>query len=109
MNPHMKQGESAAPPVVDEGRTLGVIGAGVMGRTLLKGLLDSGRISRKQAWASAKTAATCEAAAEELGVAVELDSRDRLRDCGMILICVKPAQAAKVLASLRESGLPADT
>lgn len=36
--------ETAAAParLLDEGRTLGVIGAGVMGQTLLRGLLHSG-------------------------------------------------------------------
>ena len=95
--------------VVAPGQTLGVIGAGVMGRTLLRGLLESGTIAREQAWASAKTKLTCEAAAQELGVPVEVDSRDRIAGADMILICVKPAQAGKVLATLKESGLRQDT
>jgi pyrroline-5-carboxylate reductase len=105
----MQEAKSAPSPLVAPGRTLGVIGAGVMGRTLLKGLFDSGQIPREQAWASAKTAATCDAASEDLGIPVETDCRERVRDCGMILVCVKPAQAAKVLGMLRESGLPKDT
>ncbi|MEO5924211.1 MAG: pyrroline-5-carboxylate reductase [Bryobacteraceae bacterium] len=95
--------------LVSKGKTLGVIGAGVMGRTLLKGLLDSGLIGKSQAWGSAKTEATCERASKELGVPVEVEYEHRLKNTGMLLICVKPAQAAKVLAHLRESGLPKDT
>jgi pyrroline-5-carboxylate reductase len=94
---------------VEKGRTLGVVGAGVMGRTLLQGLLDSGFIEAGQAWGSAKTKTTCDAAAAELGVAVEVDCRERVPKAGMILICVKPAQAGKVLAHLKECGLSEDT
>lgn len=96
-------------PLVAKGKTLGIIGCGVMGRTLLRGLLDSGLIAKSQAWGSAKTDATCLTAARELGVPVEVEYERRLRNTGMLLICVKPAQAGKVLAHLRESGLPKDT
>jgi pyrroline-5-carboxylate reductase len=105
----MKQSRTQTNLLVAKNKTLGVIGAGVMGRTLLKGLLDSGSISKTQAWASAKTETTCKFAAQELGVAVEIDYADRLHDVGMLLICVKPAQAGKVLTHLKENGLPSDT
>jgi pyrroline-5-carboxylate reductase len=95
--------------LVPKGKTLGVIGAGVMGRTLFRGLLDSGLISKAQAWGSARTEATCEVAARELGVPVEVEYEHRLKNTGMLLVCVKPAHAGKVLAHLRESGLPKDT
>lgn len=105
----MKQATSQRPQLVGKGRTLGIIGAGVMGRTLLRGLLDSGSIAKPQAWGTAKTDGTCESASKELGVPIEVEYERRLRSSGMLLICVKPAQAAKVLAHLRESGLPKDT
>lgn len=95
--------------LVAKGKTLGVIGAGVMGRTLLRGLLDSGLVPKSQAWASAKTEATCVSASRELGVPVETEYQRRLKNAGLLLVCVKPAQAPKVLAHLRESGLPKDT
>ena len=101
--------DANASALVGPGQTLGVIGAGVMGRTLLRGLLEGGAIASDQAWASAKTKQTCEAVAEELGIPVELDCRRRIADAGMILICVKPAQAAKVLNTLKECGLREDT
>lgn len=97
------------PPLLPAGRTLGVVGAGVMGRTLLKGLLESGILSPEQAWASAKTQATCESAASELGVPVEVDYKARVSGADMILVCVKPSQAAKVLAGLQDAGLDPNT
>ncbi|HWF11779.1 MAG TPA: pyrroline-5-carboxylate reductase [Bryobacteraceae bacterium] len=95
-------------PLVAAGRTLGVIGAGVMGQTLMQGLLESKAVARAQAWASSKTETTCENAAAKLEVPVEVDYRHRVAGAAMILICVKPAQAGKVIATLKESGIRPD-
>jgi pyrroline-5-carboxylate reductase len=95
--------------LIAEGETLGVIGAGVMGCTLLRGLLDSGAISREQVWASAKSHASCQAASEDLGIAVGADFRNQVADSGLILICVKPKQAAGVTAVLRQAKLRPET
>lgn len=105
----MKRKESSGSPLVAAGQTLGVIGAGVMGQTLIQGLLDSGAIEPDQVWGSAKTEITCERAAQKLGISVEVDYRQRIPMAGMILICVKPAQASKVIAVLKESSLRPDT
>jgi pyrroline-5-carboxylate reductase len=93
------------PVLVADGETLGVIGAGVMGRTLLHGLFDSGAIPRDQAWASAKSQASCDAASKELQIPVVSDYAQRVRESGLILICVKPKQAAQVVAHLKDSGI----
>lgn len=102
-----------AQALIQPGETLGVIGAGVMGRTLLRGLFDSGAITRAQAWAAAKSAASCAEAAAELGIPVVQDLAqdlgERLRHTGLLLVCVKPKQAAQVMAALREAGVRPDT
>lgn len=105
MTAHAKRTAAAAPELVAGGQTLGVIGAGVMGCTLIRGLIDSGAIERERIWASAKTAASCEKAAQSLGVPVEQDYGRHVASSGLILICVKPKQAAGVLTHLREAGL----
>jgi pyrroline-5-carboxylate reductase len=102
-------GTSTRPPLLDPGRTFGIIGAGVMGQTILKGLLDAGALQPDQAWAAARSVRTCEAAAARLGVPVERDVRARVPGAGVIVLCVKPAHAAAALASLREAGLRPDT
>jgi pyrroline-5-carboxylate reductase len=94
--------------LLEPGRTLGVIGAGVMGQTLIKGLLDTGLVAPRQIWAAAKTQASCDQVAETLGIATMRDYRDAARSAGIILVCVKPAQIAAVAAVLRESGLRPD-
>jgi pyrroline-5-carboxylate reductase len=101
--------DSKKPYLISAGETLGVIGAGVMGRTLLHGLFDSGTISREQAWASAKSRSSCDAASEELGIPVVTDCRSRVSQSGLILVCVKPKQAASVAGTLKEAGLRPDT
>src|SRR5262249_4589901 len=91
----MKTVPGKATPLIAPGETRGVIGAGVMGRTLLHGLFDSGALKRERAWAAASSQSSCEAASEELGIPVETDFRKRVAGSGTILICVKPKQAAK--------------
>ena len=96
-------------PVIAEGMTLGVIGAGVMGRTLIRGLLASGLIARERVWAGDKNAQACESAAEELGIPVEVDFQTRVPTADLILMCVKPGDAPRVMATLRNGGLRRET
>ena len=91
------------------GRTLGVIGAGVMGRTLIQGLLDAGLVSRRLIWAAANTQASCDDAAETLGITAVRDYGELAAEAAIILVCVKPAQIATVAGVLRESALRPDT
>jgi len=98
--------ESASPAA---GGTWGVMGAGVMGQTLIRGLLASGLVSRDRLWAGEKNAATCEDASRALEIPVESDYHARVPTAELILICVKPGDAAAVMTAIRESGLPPPT
>jgi pyrroline-5-carboxylate reductase len=103
--------ESDAPkhPVIADGRTLGIVGAGVMGQTLAKGLLASGLIEPERLWAGDKSAAACDAARHALHIPVETGFAARVPTADMILVCVKPADAAPVMTGLQEAGLCPDT
>ena len=98
-------------------RQLGVIGAGVMGRTLLRGLFEAGLLAPAQAWASAHSQESCDEVAAELGVPCVRDPlavsgagyADHLAHTDVILICVKPKQAAAVVDALRRGGVRPDT
>jgi len=98
-------------------RQLGVIGAGVMGRTLLRGLFEAGLLAPSQAWASAHSQESCDEVATELGVPCVRDPlaaagagyADRLAHTDVILICVKPKQAAAVVDALKRGGVRPDT
>ena len=100
---------SGEVPVIAEGMTLGVVGAGVMGKTLIRSLLASGLISRERVWAGDKNAQACESAAEELGIPVEVNFQPRIATADLILLCVKPGDAPRVLATLRNGGLRRET
>lgn len=99
----MSECVSKQSSLIGAGETLGVIGAGVMGRTLLHGLFDSKAISRDQAWASARSQRSCDAVSEELGIPVVTDWRSRVPESGLILVCVKPKEAMRVTANLKEA------
>src|SRR5712671_5848509 len=97
--------ESRNTPLVADGMTLGVIGAGVMGLTLIRGLITSGVISRERVWAGDKNSSATSKAAETLGIPAETDFQHRVPTADVILICVKPADAPVVLESLLKAGL----
>lgn len=97
------------PSLLAGSRTLGVIGAGVMGQTLIRGLLESGLVTREQVWAAAKSEESCKRVSAELGIAVQRDYRTMVGNAGVLLLCVKPSQMGTVIGKLKDSDLPADT
>ncbi len=104
-----QQPSTQQTPLIAEGMTLGVIGAGVMGQTLIRGILSSGLIPRERIWAGEKNGAACEAAAQLLEVPVETDYQSRVPTADLILLCVKPGDAPAALATLRNAGLRRET
>jgi len=105
MSAERKHAAHSHPPVVAEGMSLGVMGAGVMGQTLIRGLVASGLIPRGRLWAGEKNAETCEIASGALEIPVESDFAPRVPTADLILICVKPGDAAAVIGALRDAGL----
>ncbi len=97
-------------PVIGEGATLGVIGAGVMGQTLLRGLL-----SGKQVGARLPVGRRQESRRLRRGVGgarhrpSKPTTHARVPTADLILLCVKPNDAPVVLATLRNAGLRRET
>src|ERR1044072_2922228 len=83
--------------VIGDGTSLGVIGAGVMGQTLIRGLLGGNLVPKDRIWAGDKNSSTCENAASQLGIPVESDFQARVRTADLILMCVKTADGPAVL------------
>jgi pyrroline-5-carboxylate reductase len=96
-------------PIIADGMTLGIIGAGVMGRTLVRGLLSAMTVAKDRLWAGDKNSSACESAGQELEIPVETDYRDRVSGADLILLCVKPGDAPSVMAALRDAGLRRET
>jgi pyrroline-5-carboxylate reductase len=109
MSKEHQQDPSKQVPVIADGMTLGIVGAGVMGQTLIRGLLASRLIGAERLWAGDKNGAACEAASQGLGIPVEVDFQNRVSTADLILICVKPADAPAVMATLRDAGLRRET
>lgn len=95
-------------PVIGEGMTLGVIGAGVMGRTLIRGMIASG-IPQDRLWAGDKNGSACDEAGNLLKIPVEAEYQARVPSADVILLCVKPGDAPAVMAALRNAGLRRET
>src|SRR4051794_17022834 len=95
--------------ILAPGRTLGVVGAGIMGTTLIRGLLNAGLVSASQVWATARTAETCAQVAQEFGIAAAPDYAGISGKSGIVLICCKPSQIAPVADKLCAANLSADT
>src|SRR3954447_7539988 len=109
LNPFMSIPPQSDHTVIADGKTFGIIGAGVMGQTLAKGLLASGVIHRDRLWAGDKNAAACETARQTLQIPVETGFAARIPSADLVLVCVKPGDAGTVMAELAAAGLPKDT
>jgi len=84
---------------------IGVIGAGVMGRALIRGMQSAGF---SEIWAAARSETSCQRAADELGIPVSTKFQENLADTDLILLAVKPAQVKAILKDLRKSGVKSD-
>lgn len=88
-----------------EHTTIGVIGAGVMGGTIIRGLLATGLVEPDHLWAGDKNSN----AAEGLEIPVDTDYHVRVPAADLLLLCVKPADAPAVTLALKKAGLRPDT
>jgi pyrroline-5-carboxylate reductase len=96
-------------PLVEPGRFVGVIGAGVMGQTLMRGLLAAGLLTRDQIWAADRSQDTRDLVRRDLDVTVCEDYGDILSSTDLVLVCVKPAQITTAMIAAREAGPVPDT
>ncbi len=95
--------------LLNPGRTLGVIGAGVMGTALLRGMLNQGLVTCEQVWGATRTETSCDEVAAKLGIRTSREYQDLVPDAEILLLAVKPGQIAKVIGKLKQSGLRPDT
>lgn len=79
---------------------LAIIGAGKLGETLLKGLLDAGSIPPASVRVSAAHPERAAAVAARYGVTAAAGNAEAARDADLVLLCVKPQQVAPVLSEL---------
>lgn len=81
---------------------LAVLGAGKMGVTLLSALSASGVVDPKNIVATARTEARLASVRERYGIQTTRDNREAVDGADVILLCVKPQTAGKVIDEIRE-------
>ena len=90
-------------------KTLGVIGAGVMGQALIKGLMAKSVFEAKNIWAAVKSEASATRVEAELGVRTLTDYLPAVPGTDLLLLCVKPNGLKSVLEKLRTTSLKPGT
>lgn len=79
---------------------LAVLGAGKMGETLLRGLLDTGAVAAGDVVATAAHSATVERLGAALGIEATTDNRRAAAGADRVLLAVKPQAVREVLAEV---------
>src|SRR5574341_1082982 len=80
---------------------LPVIGAGKMGQTLIKALLEANLLSAAQIVATIKHASRVDEVAARLRVPITVDNRAAVSGADVILLCVKPQALREILAEIK--------
>ncbi|HIE50380.1 MAG TPA: pyrroline-5-carboxylate reductase [Armatimonadetes bacterium] len=83
------------------GQRIAFLGAGAMGSALMRGLLQSRRVTPAQLLAADPDGTRREAVRTELGVTVTEDNAEAVRQANLIVLAVKPQVVVPVLHELR--------
>ena len=89
----------SAPPLKD--RSLAVLGAGKLGETLVRGLIDAGVVRANRVTVTAAHAERVEKLAADLGVRGAASNLEATIGADLVLLAVKPQQVALVLSEIR--------
>jgi pyrroline-5-carboxylate reductase len=82
-------------------RSLAVLGAGKLGETLIRGLLDAGAVKPGRVTVTAAHAERVEKLAGDLGVRGAASNLEAVIGADLVLLAVKPQQVAQVLSEIR--------
>lgn len=82
---------------------LAVVGAGKLGRTLIDGLLQAGRLEASDISASVRQQASQERLQEQLDIACVTDNVKAVAQADVVLLCVKPQVLGGVLDELADA------
>jgi len=83
--------------------TIGFIGAGKMATALARGFIQAGIVAPKQIVAGDSSRAAAAAFAKETGAGTKLSNVEVVEAADVVVLAVKPDQAAGVLAEIRNS------
>lgn len=83
-------------------RKLGFIGAGNMARALIRGVLDAALYRPAELWVTDPLADQRRMVRRRFAVAAARDNVELVRNCGIVLLAVKPQVMSEVLDEVRE-------
>jgi pyrroline-5-carboxylate reductase len=83
--------------------TLAILGAGKLGETIARGLIEAGSIDAARITVTAAHRDRPERLARDLGVHAGASNRDAVQGAGLVIVAVKPQQVAAVLDDVRAS------
>jgi pyrroline-5-carboxylate reductase len=83
-------------------RRVAVLGAGKMGETLIRALLESGAVTADRVVASTGHAESAAGLRDRLGVEADVDNRAAAAAADLVLLCVKPQLAGRVLTEIAD-------
>lgn len=83
------------------GKKIAVIGAGKLGETLIRALLEAKAVKRQAVVATTRHPETAKRKADALGISVTTDNGAAVRNADVIIISVKPQGMAAALKSIK--------
>jgi pyrroline-5-carboxylate reductase len=87
----------------DESVRIGILGVGVMGTALVKGMINAGLVTKEQFFASVNTQRSKARVEQDLGIQVSVGyPSEWTAQTDIFLICTKPYTVEKVLLALHE-------
>lgn len=81
---------------------IGFIGAGTMGKAIIKGLINSGYVDKNNIIASEISEASANIVSEELNIRTTLDNTELVRNSDIIILCTKPFVIKDVLEEVKD-------
>jgi len=80
----------------------GFIGAGVMGKAIINGLVESNFLDKNNIFASEISRENAEKASQELGIKVFTDNGELVKNSDTVILCTKPYVINTVLEDIKE-------
>jgi len=84
-------------------REIAIVGAGNMGRSILRGLLSTGTVPPEKVTVTTRRSERAEALAAEYGVKTAATNRDAVRTADVVVLAVKPQILHGVVEEIREA------
>ena len=90
---------------------IGILGAGVMGQSIIKGLLAKNAIAPSQLWAAVRSEKSRQKTAMSLDNAIPVLTQfeRELSQTDVLILCVKPTGLTSLISTLKKQGLPEKT